>query len=62
MDVKEIITHLSNFQNTWKGWNGLISGITGFFGQNPVGKLDGLFGNEAAGLKAAFAPLSSNNN
>lgn len=33
MDVKEIIWHLQNFQNTWKGWDGLISGLTGFFSQ-----------------------------
>lgn len=53
MDTKEIITHLSNFQNTWKGWDKLISGLTGFFGGNPVNGLKGFFSEDT------FAPLSS---
>lgn len=53
MDTKEIITHLSNFQNTWKGWDKLISGLTGFFGGNPVDGLSKFFSEDT------FAPLSS---
>ena len=59
MNVDAIITHLSNFQDTWKGWNGLISGLSDFFGKDVINTLNGLFENEAAGLKALFAPLSS---
>ena len=32
MDVKEIITHLDNFVNTFKGWNGFLGGLVRFFG------------------------------
>lgn len=31
MNVDDIIWHLNNFQNTWNGWNKLITGITEFF-------------------------------
>ena len=59
MDVKEIITHLSNFQDTWKGWNGVIDGLTKFFGGNPIQDIADLFANDAEKLKGAFEPLSS---
>lgn len=59
MNVNEIIWHLENFQNTWNGWNGLISGLTDFFRDNPVQKFADLFANDAENLKAAFEPLSS---
>ena len=39
MDVKEIITHLDNFVNTFKGWNGFLGGLVKFFGE---GGKDGL--------------------
>ncbi|EFK55586.1 hypothetical protein KBP53_09945 [Corynebacterium genitalium ATCC 33030] len=59
MDVKEIITHLSNFQDTWKGWDKVISGLTDFFGGNPIQDIADLFANDAEKLKGAFEPLSS---
>lgn len=39
MDVKEIITHLDNFVNTFKGWKGFLGGLVKFFGE---GGKDGL--------------------
>lgn len=39
MDVKEIITHLNNFQDTWKGWNKFLGGLVNFFRDNPVRSL-----------------------
>ena len=53
MNVDAIITLLSNFQNTWEGWNKLITGITDFFGANPVEKLKGFFSEDT------FESLSS---
>lgn len=53
MNVKEIITLLENFQNTWKGWNGVIGGLTSFFGDNPAKELRGFFSKET------FSALSS---
>ncbi|WP_273415927.1 hypothetical protein [Corynebacterium appendicis] len=56
MNVDAIITHLSNFQDTWKGWNDLISGLTGFFGANPVEKLKDFF---SEGTFESLSSLSS---
>lgn len=53
MNVKELITLLDNFVNTWKGWDGVVSGLTGFFGKNPVEGAKGFFD------KDTYAPLSS---
>lgn len=53
MNVDAIITYLSNFQDTWNGWNDLINGITDFFGANPVEKLKDFFDADT------FAGLSS---
>ena len=39
MDVKEIITHLENFKNTWEGWSKFLGGLVKFFGE---GGKDGL--------------------
>ncbi len=39
MDVKEIITHLENFSNTWNGWSKFLGGLVKFFGE---GGKDGL--------------------
>ncbi|MCQ4625559.1 hypothetical protein KBX18_08345 [Corynebacterium sp. CCUG 69979] len=51
MDVKEIITHLSNFQDTWKGWDKVISGLTDFFGKTPTEKIKDYFSSENEGFK-----------
>lgn len=56
MDIDAIITHLGNFQNTWKGWDKLISGVSGFFAQNPIQKLTDFFTPETSPLNN----LSSN--
>ena len=55
MNVDAIITHLSNFQDTWEGWNKLISNLTDFFGgaDGWSEKFKGFFSEET------FAPLSS---
>lgn len=33
MNVDAIITHLENFQNTWKGWGDFLGGLVKFFGK-----------------------------
>lgn len=53
MNVDAIITHLSNFQDTWEGWNDLISGLTDFFGSTPTDKIKEFF------QKDTFESLSS---
>lgn len=53
MNVKEMITLLENFANTWKGWDGVIGGLTKFFGNNPVDGAKGFFDADT------YAPLSS---
>ncbi|MGV0432710.1 hypothetical protein [Corynebacterium sp. 20_84] len=56
MDVKEIITHLENFANTWKGWGDFLGGLVKFFGTDGIldsintwkgagNALEGLFGS-----------------
>lgn len=44
MDVKEIITHLDNFRNTWSGWEKFLGGLVKFFApqdgaSNPISQL-----------------------
>ena len=51
MNVKDIIWHLDNFVNTWKGWNGVIDGLTKFFEQ-------AFDKNGADGFKGAIKTLS----
>lgn len=46
MNVDAIITHLSNFQDTWKGWNDLITGLTGFFGGDWLETFKGFFSED----------------
>ena len=53
MDVNTIIWHLENFQDTWNGWNDLISGLTDFFGSTPTEKIKEFFKEET------FEALSS---
>ena len=42
MDVKEIITHLDNFVNTWKGWGKFLGGLVEFFGEDGKGIIGSL--------------------
>ncbi|MDK8625998.1 hypothetical protein [Corynebacterium appendicis] len=53
MDVNTIIWHLENFQDTWNGWNKVISGLTDFFGSTPTEKIKDFFKEET------FEALSS---
>lgn len=58
MDVSTIIWHLENFQDTWKGWNDLITGLTGFFGGDWLETFKGFFSTDTV---APLSSLSSDN-
>ena len=70
MDVKEIITHVSNLENTMKGWSKFLEGLFGFFAGNPLGNIIAGFkdsnGNETAdgyeGLSGFFQGLKNKSN
>lgn len=63
MNVDAIITHLSNFQDTWNGWNDLITGLTGFFGGDWLETFKGFFSGDnfdsLSSLSSDNEPLSS---
>lgn len=52
MDIDAIITHLGNFQDTWKGWDKLITGATEFFAQNPIQKVVEFFSPETSPINS----------
>ena len=54
MDVKEIIMHLNNFVNTWKGWGGFLGGLVKFFGEGGVLKSIDTWQGAGDALKGLF--------
>ena len=59
MDVNTIIWHLENFQDTWNGWNKVISGLTDFFGSTPTEKIKEFFEGETLSSLSSSSELSS---
>ena len=55
MNVNDIIWHVENFQNTWNGWNELLTGVLGFFEKLP----NYIFGNGFEGAADGINGLSS---